>query len=183
MSEETRFDKVEVNRETALVNYKVELTTHDIADKMAELVGLDDEIKRIEAEKQVEIAKYASQIRTAKSKISLIVNQCRNGFEEVEEDCTFEYMWDLGFVYYYSLETGEKVHHREITKEERQMNAFDKKELERVASTKPASSNEIPRCHMNDMEFYPEEVDEAGEIIPAHYRCLTCNSTKPYKGE
>ena len=177
MSEETRFDEVEVNRETALIKYKVELTEYDKADKMAELVALDDEIKRINAEKQVVMAKYASDIKTATSKIALIVNQCRNGFEEVEEDCTFEYRWDLGFVYYYSLETGEKVHHREITKEERQMNAFDKKELERVASTKPVDPDSPPRCHMKDMEFIPKTEFEA-----AYWECQVCHSTKPYEG-
>lgn len=178
MTDETKFDEVEVNRETALIKYKVDLTEYDKADKMAELVALDDEIKRIEAEKSVEIAKYASQIKTAKSKISLIVNQCRNGFEEVEEDCTFDYDWESGFVHYYSIATGEGVHTREITKEERQMTVFDRKEFERVVSTKPFSLQEAPRCHMKDMDFVKATDEE-----PAHWICSVCGSTKEYKGE
>ena len=178
MPEETKFDAVEVNRETALVKYKVELTEYDKADKMAELVALDDEVKRIEAEKSVEMAKYASQIKTAKSKISLIVNQCRNGFEEIEEDCTFEYDWEEGIVRYFSLSTGLQVDSRDITKEERQMNAFDRKELERVASTKPVPLQAAPRCHNKDMDFVKATDEE-----PAHWVCSVCASTKEYKGE
>jgi len=174
---ETKWDEVETNRETALVKYQVDLTEHDKADKMAELVKLDDELKRIEAEKKVELAKYSSQIKTVTSKIALIVNQCRNGFEEIEEDCTFEYDWENGFVNYYSLETGENVHTREITKEERQMNAFDKQDLDRIASAK----DKVPRCHMKDMELIHDEQLEDGSTILAHYECSVCGTKKPYE--
>jgi DNA relaxase NicK len=178
MSEDTKWDKVETNRETALVKYEVDLTDLDKADKMAELVKLDDELKRIDARKKVVMSEFAADTRKAQAKISRLINECRQGFEEKEEDCTFEYNWESGFVHYFSLDTGHAVHSREITKEERQMNAFDKQELERVALTKP----QIPKCHMKDMELVDDEVLEDGSTILAHYKCSVCGAKKPYEG-
>jgi len=172
------WDEVETNRETALVKYQIDLTEHDKADKMAELVKLDDERKRVDAEKKVVLSDFSATSKKIEAKISRLINECRQGFEEVEEDCTFEYDWEAGFVNYYSLETGEHVHSREITKEERQMNAFDKKELERIASTKPHA----PKCHMKDMELVEDGLDEDGVTVLAHYECSVCGAKKPYEG-
>ena len=131
MSEEIRFDEVEVNRETQLVSYEIYLDETDKAKKMDRIVELDDNLSRLASEKAVVMAEFNSKGKALEREISMLIQHCRDGFEIKEEDCTFEYQYDLGFVYFYSCETGEKVHQREITNEERQLKLFaDKRKAE-----------------------------------------------------
>ena len=131
MSEETRFDEVEVNRETQLVSYNIELNEADKAAKMDRIVKLDDDLSRLASEKAVMMAEFNSRGKALEREISMLIQHCRDGFEVKEEDCTFEYHYDIGLVFFYSCETGEKVHEREITNEERQLKLFaDKRKAE-----------------------------------------------------
>ena len=131
MPEETRFDEVEVNRETQLVSYNIELNEADKASKMDKIVKLDDDLSRLASEKAVMMAEFNSRGKALEREISMLIQHCRDGFEVKEEDCTFEYRYDLGLVFFYSCETGEKVHEREITNEERQLKLFaDKRKAE-----------------------------------------------------
>jgi hypothetical protein len=129
MSEETKFDEVEVNRETALVTYEVYLDETDKAQKMDKIVEIDDNLNRLQAEKAVALAEFNSKAKAMEREISMLIQHCRDGFEQKEEDCTFEYFWDAGYVEFYSCETGAAVHRRDITQEERQLKLFKTQQI------------------------------------------------------
>ena len=129
MSEEMieRIDDIDVNRETALVEYEKHLSEDEIIEKAKLLADLHTEIKNIQADKDVVMADFNSRIKTRTAQISTGLGIIKNGFETVEEECTFEFLWNEGIVEYYSCETGDMVKKREITNEERQMKLFDER--------------------------------------------------------
>lgn len=167
------FDLVEVNRETSLIEYDKELSEADIVDTAGRMADLDAEIDRIEAEKKVVLAGYAAKLKEKNAEIKRSLKIIKDGFETVEEDCTFEFLWDEGVVEYYSCNTGECVRTREITNEERQMKLFNDKDKE----NKKNRIEDAPICHMKPMTFNEESLDDDGITILAHWSCQHCSKT------
>lgn len=169
------FDFVEVNRETALIEYERNLTEDDIVAKAVLMADLDAEIDRIKSEKDVAVAGYNSKIKDRSSQIQKGLKVIKEGFEVIEEECTFEFLWNDGVVEYYSLETGEVVKTREITKEERQMKLFDEKKAPEPHYNIKES---IPKCHMKDMILNEGGLDAEGITILPYWECSICGSKK-----
>lgn len=151
------------NRITSLIEYKATLNESDLLRIGEYLVGLYAEEARLIMEKKTQASKYAALLKQNEADRERLIINLRDKEEIREEECLHDYDYESGVLNYISVDSGEVVSSRKITNEERQLNLFDKKDLEE-------SEPKAPVCHMKPMFLISED---GGTLV---YRCQTCTN-------
>lgn len=121
---------MEANRETTLLEYKKPLVEIDILRYAEEAAEIENSISELENEKKGVIAKFTGKIKDKTARRVHLMSCIHSREETVEEECYWEYDYDQGVVFYYSVNTSECVYSRPITNEERQLELFRKEQGE-----------------------------------------------------
>ena len=115
---------VQIHNESQLVEYEHKLTDMEIQDRGGLLAQLEKNFSDIDTERKDAAASFKAKLNEIKSRIAKVALDVRNGFERNSEECDVDMDFAKGICFYVSIETGEIVHQREITKEERQLCLF-----------------------------------------------------------
>lgn len=175
-----------VNRETTLIEWEKKLHSLDLLQIGEELVQLMEEEDRVCNEKKDAMAKYAATLKRIDADRHRKTCMLRDKVEYIEEECSWDLDYENGLVHYISVESGEIVKSRDMTKEECQMKLFDENALKQddvqeipevVEEVENPAAPEAPVCHMKPMEI---ATNENGEEV---YSCSVCKHTQQIEGE
>ena len=115
---------VQLHNESQLVVYEHKFTDAEIQDCGGLLAQLEKDFSDIDTERKDAAAAFKAKLNEIKSRIAKVALDVRNGFKRKSEECDVDMDFAKGICFYVSVETGEIVHQREITKEERQLSLF-----------------------------------------------------------
>lgn len=115
---------MDANRETAIIDYQYNLTKQDKLDAGARIAELDSVVDTLEREKKLSMSSFTAKISEAEAEMKNLSKQLRVGFEIRKAECDVVYDFHEDVVNYILPETGQIVHSRAITTEERQLNLF-----------------------------------------------------------
>jgi hypothetical protein len=111
-------------RETAIVEYTIELGPKELLELGAEMARLDQEIDTVGLEAKASAAGYKARIADYEAHRKMISAWVREKKKTETGECLVEIDHDLGKVFYRLESTGQVVKERELTKEERQLSLF-----------------------------------------------------------
>lgn len=105
----------------------VDLTDEDVADRKNKLVKAESELQKVSAEKAEAMADFNSTLKDRRNEIRTLVAAIQTGSEEREVECYERRDEKRGAMETVRADTGEVIHDRPLTAEERQVDMFSGK--------------------------------------------------------
>lgn len=117
----------EADREITTFEHDVDLMDYELVEIGAELHALEIRKGDIELKKKAAMSEFNSRLRDIESQQKGMISMLGSKKRHMSTDCYIEPDYSAGKMVYLSVETGEVIESRDMTRQERQMKITDMK--------------------------------------------------------